>query len=73
MEQQRTQNLTVQEAGAKGGATTYARYGRRHFQELGKRGQAVLSTKINSEQRQSWGALGGRPKKHRLFIGGEKG
>ncbi len=73
MELKQGRNLTVVEAGTKGGNTTFARYGKRHYQEAGRKGQASLSANISSEQRRSWGALGGRPKKHRLFIGGEKG
>lgn len=72
MEQQQTRNLTVREAGARGGTATFIKYGKGHFQEIGKRGQVVLSSKISSEQRRSWGALGGRPRKRRLFITGEK-
>jgi hypothetical protein len=72
MERQQTLSLTVREAGAVGGRATYVKYGKEHFQEVGKRGQAVLSAKITSEQRRSWGALGGRPRKRRFSTMGEK-
>jgi general stress protein YciG len=65
--------LTVKVAGARGGISTFYRHGKRHFQEIGRKGQASLSAKVSSEQRRSWGALGGRPRKRRLFVVGEKG
>jgi len=72
MEQQRVSNTTVREAGARGGATTYARYGKEHFQAIGRKGQAALATKITSDQRRAWGAMGGRPRKRPYLIyGGE--
>jgi hypothetical protein len=72
MERQKTLNYTVREAGAAGGLTTYIKYGREHFREIGKQGQAALSAKISSEQRRLWGALGGRPKTRRFSVMGEK-
>jgi len=72
MEQQRTRNFTVQEAGARGGLATFSRYGSKHFKAIGRRGQASLASKITSRERRSWGAMGGRPKKHRYSITGEK-
>jgi len=65
--------LNVKVAGARGGAATYAKHGKRHFQAIGRKGQASLSAKITTEQRRFWGALGGRPRKSRLSVAGEKG
>jgi hypothetical protein len=73
MELKQGQTLTVVEAGAKGGNSTFKRYGKRHYQEVGIKGQATLSAKISHEQRRLWGLLGGRPRKRRLFFEGEKG
>lgn len=65
--------LTVRIAGARGGAVTYAKHGRRHFQIIGQRGQATLSSQVSSEQRRTWGALGGRPRKPRFRLMRENG
>jgi hypothetical protein len=73
MEKQQIRNLTVREAGALGGSITYARYGKEHFQAIGRKGQANLATKISSEQRRTWGSMGGRPRKRRYLLMGEKG
>ena len=72
MKQQQTRELTVRQAGAIGGTTTRLRYGRDHFRAIGKKGQAKLASKINSDQRRIWGRMGGRPRK-RLYsdMGGE--
>lgn len=53
MDKEDRRNLTVAEIGARGGTATFAKYGREHFQEIGKRGQAALSAKISSEQRRT--------------------
>lgn len=61
------EHLTVQSAGARGGHSTLIKYGKEHFREIGRKGQAALSVNISSEQRRAWGALGGRPKKRRFL------
>lgn len=63
--------LTVKEAGARGGAATYAKYGAEHFREIGRKGQARLATRITSRERRAWGSKGGRPKKRSYFAAGE--
>ena len=72
MEQEQRRNLTVAEAGARGGASTYAKYGKEHFRAIGKKGQASLAAKITTHERRIWGATGGRPKKRRSFGTGER-
>jgi len=72
MDQQQIQRPTVKEAGARGGSATYAKYGKEHFRVIGRRGQASLSAKVTTDQRRAWGAMGGRPRKRRYFIMGEK-
>lgn len=64
--------LTIKVAGARGGAATYARHGKRHFQAIGRKGQASLAAKITSEQRQVWGSMGGRPRRAKYQHGGER-
>ena len=72
MDTEGTRNLTVAEAGAKGGAATFAKYGREHFRAIGKKGQAGLEAKITTLERRIWGSMGGRPKRRRSFDTGEK-
>ena len=72
MEKEETKSLTVAEVGARGGAATFAKYGRDHFRTIGRKGQASLASKITIHERRIWGALGGRPRKRRSFDTGEK-
>lgn len=72
MKQQPIKNFTVQEAGARGGLTTYFRYGRKYFQAIGRKGQASLATRTTPQDRRAWGSLGGRPQKHPYSVAREK-
>jgi hypothetical protein len=73
MKQQPIKNFTVQEAGVRGGLTTYSRYGRKHFQAIGKKGQASLTARTTSHDRHTWGSMGGRPRKRPYSeAGGER-
>ena len=72
MEHEQRRNLTIAEAGALGGASTYARYGKEYFRAIGKKGQASLAAKTTTHERRIWGAMGGRPKKRRSFGTGER-
>ena len=72
MDKEDTRNLTVAEAGARGGAATYAQYGKEFYRSIGRLGQAALSRKITAEQRRVWGLKGGRPRKRCSFDPGEK-
>jgi hypothetical protein len=65
--------LSVKEAGRKGGLTTFARYGVDYFREVGKKGQVEFAAKFGREQRSLWGAQGGRPKRHRKEDLGRNG
>ena len=65
--------ITVREAGRRGGLITLSRYGVTHFREAGRKGQVSLAAKTSSDQRQQWGRLGGRPRKHRRQSMGEEG
>lgn len=71
MNQQQTRELTVRQAGAIGGAMTFARYGREHFRAIGRKGQTSLAAKITSHERRIWGTMGGRPRKRRYSDMGE--
>lgn len=64
--------LTVKEAGRLGGLTTLARHGLDHYREAGRKGQAKLDARFGKAQRSCWGAMGGRPKRHKSADMGEK-
>ena len=64
--------ISVADAGRVGGSTTYTKYGREHFQTIGKKGQASLAAKVSPEQRRIWGSMGGRPRKLPVPVMGEK-
>ena len=65
--------MSVKDAGAKGGKTTLARLGSEHFRTIGRKGQASLTRKATTQQRQAWGAMGGRPRRLKPQHMGEKG
>jgi general stress protein YciG len=59
------QNITVQEAGRKGGLTVLAERGREYFVEIGKKGQKSLR-ELYPAMAKEWGKKGGIPKKLKL-------
>lgn len=63
--------ITVTEAGKRGGLTTKAQYGINHFRLAGSKGQAIFASRYTINDRRRWGALGGRPRK--THYQGEKG
>jgi hypothetical protein len=64
---------TVREVGRLGGLQTLRRWGRNHFVQAGRLGQEVMARRYTSNDRRRWGKLGGRPRKIRLTLMGEKG
>ena len=56
---------TVNEAGRKGGLALLSKRGRKHFAEIGKKGQEVLIKRYPG-MASKWGKKGGRPKKNNL-------
>jgi general stress protein YciG len=65
--------ITVIQAGQLGGQSTFRKYGRQFFAEIGEGGQKAMRQKYPNKARE-WGKLGGRPKKLSLgLIMGEKG
>ena len=67
------EELTVREAGRKGGLAVLKNRGRQFFIEIGVKGQIVMRKKY-PHMASEWGKLGGRPKKLTLDqITGEKG
>ena len=53
-------NMSVREAGRKGGKTTRAKYGPEFYQEIGHKGGKTVSEKYSHEHFQAIGRKGGR-------------
>jgi general stress protein YciG len=53
-------NMSVREAGRKGGKTTRARYGHEFFQEIGAKGGKAVSERYSNEHFREIGRKGGR-------------
>jgi general stress protein YciG len=53
-------NMSVREAGRKGGKTTRARYGPEFFQEIGSKGGRAVSERYSNEHFREIGRKGGR-------------
>jgi len=53
-------NMSVREAGRKGGKTTRARYGPEFFQEIGAKGGKAVSERYTNEHFREIGRKGGR-------------
>ncbi len=53
-------NMSVREAGRKGGKTTRARYGPEFFQEIGQKGGKAVSERYTNEHFREIGRKGGR-------------
>ena len=53
-------NMSVREAGRKGGKTTRARYGPEFYQEIGQKGGKAVSERYSHEHFQKIGRKGGR-------------
>jgi len=65
--------MTVVEAGRKGGRTTHRRWGRDFYVHIGKMGQVAMRKKYPN-MAGTWGKMGGRPRKLTLAeIMGENG
>lgn len=55
-------SITVSEAGRKGGLALLRKRGKKHFVEIGKKGQEVLIKRYPG-MASKWGKKGGRPRK----------
>ncbi len=53
-------NMSVREAGRKGGKTTRQRYGAEFYQEIGQKGGKAVSERYSHEHFQAIGRKGGR-------------
>ena len=54
--------ITASEAGRKGGLALLGKRGRKHFAEIGKKGQEVMKKRFPG-MASEWGKKGGRPRK----------
>jgi general stress protein YciG len=59
------ENITVNEAGRRGGLSLLNKRGNIHFSEIGKKGQKVLRQRY-PDMASEWGKKGGRPRKDNL-------
>ena len=59
-------NITTSEAGRKGGLALLSKRGKKHFAEIGKKGQAGLRKRYPISMASEWGKKGGRPRKEKL-------
>jgi len=62
--------LTVRQAGHRGGLAVLQKYGRKFYVEIGKKGQQTTRTRYHHMARE-WGKLGGRPRKPSIDEMGE--
>jgi hypothetical protein len=59
------ENITVNEAGRRGGLSLLNKRGHSHFVEIGKKGQKALR-KSYPGMASIWGKKGGRPRKNNI-------
>ena len=59
------EELTVREAGRRGGLALLAKRGKSHFVEIGKKGQETLRKRYPG-MASEWGKKGGRPRKNNI-------
>jgi hypothetical protein len=67
------EDLTVRQAGRRGGLAVLLKYGKSYFSKIGRKGQDAMRIKYPG-MATVWGRRGGRPKKPDLYVGtGEQG
>ena len=59
------EEFTVSEAGRKGGLALLGKRGRKHFAEIGKKGQEEMRKRYPC-MASEWGKKGGRPRKNNI-------
>lgn len=57
--------ISVKEAGQRGGLANLRKFGREYFVRIGKIG-GLRTKRLHGEHYKEWGKLGGRPKKSNL-------
>jgi len=58
-------SVTVSEAGKKGGLALHSKRGKKHFAEIGTKGQEVMKKRYPG-MASTWGKKGGRPRKNNI-------
>ena len=58
-------DITIREAGRKGGLALLSKRGKKHFAEIGKKGQEVIKERYPG-MASTWGKKGGRPRKSNI-------
>ena len=61
----KVRQITVNEAGRKGGLALLRKRGKKHFAEIGKKGQEVMKERFPG-MASAWGKKGGRPRKNKV-------
>ncbi len=61
------EGLTVSEAGRRGGLALVNKLGKKHFVEIGKKGQEETKKRYPG-MASVWGKKGGRPKKEKIEV-----
>ena len=56
-----TSELTIKEAGRKGGLALLSKRGKKHLAEIGRKGQEVMKKRYPG-MASTWGKKGGRPR-----------
>jgi len=69
-ETQASGEVSVREAGARGGRATSARLGSDHFRQIGRKG-GQRTTELYRDMLREWGRRGGRPRRPSLYSMGE--
>ena len=59
------ENISVNEAGRRGGLALLGKRGRQHFVEIGRKGQERLRKRYPG-MATAWGKKGGRPRKNNI-------
>jgi general stress protein YciG len=59
------ENITVSEAGRRGGLALLRKLGKNHFADIGKKGQEVTKKRY-PDMASEWGKKGGRPRKNNI-------
>ena len=55
--------LTIKEAGRKGGLALLSKRGKKHFADIGKKGQQIMKKRYPG-MASTWGKKGGRPRRN---------
>ena len=63
-ERRKNGDISVKEAGRKGGLALLSKRGKKHFVEIGKKGQEEMKKRYPS-MASEWGKKGGRPRKRK--------